>query len=121
MMAEPKPRHSSIAVVDDDTRLLISLERNLKIAGFEVKTFASAEAYLGQQPFSLPDLLLVDLRMPGMSGIELRLLLNRRGMHTPTIFMTGHGQQETVREMELAGSSECLRKPFKAKELKTAI
>jgi FixJ family two-component response regulator len=120
-MAEARSRQKSIAIVDDDTNFLISLERNLRIAGFEVKTFASAEEYLARSSFALPDLLLVDLRMPGMGGVELSFELRCRGINIPIIFMTGHGQQETARELKSIGSPECLRKPFEARRLRAAI
>ncbi len=117
----PQSTHRSIAIVDDDASLLISLARNLRIAGFEVRTFASAEEYLADDAVPTPDVLLADLRLPGMGGIELSVELTRRGITTAVIFMTGHSRQETARELGSIGLPTCLRKPFEAKELRAAI
>jgi FixJ family two-component response regulator len=114
-------RNQLIAIVDDDASLLTSLARNLRIAGYEVKAFGSAEEFLACEPLLRPNLLLADLRMPGIGGIELSLELGRRGVCAPVLFMTGHSQQETTRELASAGATQCLRKPFDAKELRTAI
>jgi FixJ family two-component response regulator len=120
-MMNPESRRHSIAIVDDDASLLISLARNLRIAGFDVRTFASAEEYLAYDAIAIADVLLADLRLPGMGGIELSMELARRGITTAVIFMTGHSQQETARELDSIGLPTCLRKPFEAKELRAAI
>ncbi len=120
-MPAPGLKRSSIAIVDDDISLLTSLARNLRIAGFEVRTFGSAEEYLAHDSVSTPDLLIADLRLPGMGGIALSVELTRRGINTAVIFMTGHSQQETARELESIGLPMCLRKPFEARELRAAI
>jgi FixJ family two-component response regulator len=120
-MPVPGSKHNSIAIVDDDVSLLTSLARNLRMAGFEVKTFGSAEEYLAYDAAPVVDVLLADLRLPGLGGIELSQELTRRGVNTAVIFMTGHSQQETARELESVGLSRCLRKPFEARELRLAI
>jgi FixJ family two-component response regulator len=114
-----RSRNNSIAIVDDDVSLLTSLARNLRMAGFDVRTFGSAEECLDAVP--VVDVLLADLRLPGIGGIELSQELARRGVNTSVIFMTGHSQQETARELESIGLPRCLRKPFEARELRAAI
>lgn len=118
---ELKSRDNSIAIVDDDHSLLTSLARNLRIAGFEVRTFRSAEEYLAYSFAAIPDVLLADLRLPGMGGIELSIELTRRGANTAVIFMTAHSQQETARELAVFVLPKCLRKPFESRELRAAI
>ena len=67
------------------------------------------------------DVLLADLRLEGMGGIELSLEVARRGIKTSLVFMTAHSLQETARELEAIGSPRCLRKPFDARELRAAV
>jgi FixJ family two-component response regulator len=118
---ELKPRHGSVAIVDDDASLRTSLARNLRLAGFQVSAFASAEDYLTSDQLVATDVLLADLRLEGMGGIELSQEVARRGMRTALVFMTAHSLQETARELEAIGSPRCLRKPFDARELRAAI
>lgn len=116
-----KSRQNSIAIVDDDASLRISLVRNLRMAGFEVRAYPSAEEYLASDALRTTDLLLADLRLEGMGGIDLSLELKRLQVTTAVIFMTAHSQQETSRELEAVGNPICFRKPFDVKELRAAI
>ncbi len=120
-MAKSRSIHNSIAIVDDNASLLASLARNLRIAGFEVRTFGCAEEYLACDAIALPDVLLADLRLPGIGGIELSVELLRRGIPVAVVFMTGHSEQETARELDSISCSLCLRKPFDSTKLRAAI
>jgi FixJ family two-component response regulator len=120
-MAKLRSIHNSIAIVDDDASLLTSLARNLRIAGFEVRTFGSAEEYLACDAVAVADVLLADLRLPGIGGIELSVELQRRGVPMAVVFMTGHSEQETARELDSIGCPMCLRKPFDSTKLRAAI
>jgi FixJ family two-component response regulator len=77
-------------VVDDDA-VRRALERLIRSVGLEVETFASGQEFLHRDPPERPACLVTDVRMPGMSGLELQQELARAGLSTPIIFMTGHG------------------------------
>ncbi len=121
MQPELRPRHGSVAIVDDDASLRTSLARNLRLAGFEGSAFSSPEDYLTSDQRVATDVLLADLRLEGMGGIELSQEVARRGIRTSLVFMTAHSLRETARELEAIGSPRCLRKPFDARELRGAI
>src|SRR5260370_16960435 len=80
-----------IAVVDDDPAVLKALSRLLRSRAFRVQTFESGQDFLAALPHSVPDCLIVDLQMPGMSGLELQQHLARNGILIPTIMITAHG------------------------------
>jgi FixJ family two-component response regulator len=101
-----------VYVVDDDDALRRSLARLLRSADLPVETFDSAEAFLEQEPADRPCCLVLDLRMPGRSGLELQGELTERGWQLPIVFLTGHGSvAEGVRAMN-AGAVDFLEKPF---------
>jgi FixJ family two-component response regulator len=110
-----------VLVVDDDPSFRRSMERLLRSMGFECQSFASAQEFLrGRRP-DVPSCLVLDVRMPGASGLELQQDLARAGWQIPIIFMTGHGDiPMSVRAMK-AGAVEFLTKPFREQELLEAI
>jgi FixJ family two-component response regulator len=101
-----------VAIVDDDDLIRGALQGLLKSAGLSARTFASAEAFLhsGDQHHSA--CLIADIRMPGMSGLELQARLNDDHISIPTIFITAHGDSRMRMQALRAGAVEFLAKPF---------
>jgi len=110
-----------VAVVDDDRSMLNAAESLLHAQGFATMVFASAEEFLDRGAVTQVDCLLLDIRLGGMSGIELRRRLKGSGSMLPVIFMTAL-DEEAMREQALkAGCVALLRKPFEARQLIKAI
>jgi FixJ family two-component response regulator len=101
-----------VAVVDDDEAFRAALQRLLKSAGFSVRSFASAEEFLdcGQQHET--GCLITDIRMPGMSGLDLQAKLNAEHCPIPTIFITAHGDDKLRLQAMKGGAVTFLAKPF---------
>jgi FixJ family two-component response regulator len=101
-----------VAVVDDDEAFRAALQRLLKSAGFSVRSFASAEDFLdcGQQHET--GCLITDIRMPGMSGLDLQATLNAEHCPIPTIFITAHGDETLRLQAMRGGAVTFLAKPF---------
>lgn len=112
---------SLVAVVDDDESVRESLPDLLRELGFEARAFASAEAFLASDDLDRTRVLVLDIRMPGMSGPELQQELVRRRRAIPIVFITGHGD-EAIRPRLLAeGAVDCLSKPFSEAALLSAL
>ena len=110
-----------IHVVDDDDSLRSALQRLLAAAGYRVKAYASAGEFLLDPPADAPGCLLLDLRMPGPSGLDLQEALVRHGIRLPVIFLSGHGDLATgVRAMK-AGAVDFLSKPVEREPLLAAV
>ena len=110
-----------VLVVDDDPSVRTSTARLVRSAGFEVKTFGSAAEFLASSRPDGPACLVLDVRLPGQSGMDLQRELTRSGVEIPIIFMTGHGDiPMTVRAMK-AGAVEFLTKPYRRSDLLDAI
>jgi FixJ family two-component response regulator len=110
-----------VSIVDDDESVRESLPDLLHEFGFDVQTFSSAEEFLTSADLLQTDCLIVDMKMPGMSGRELQVELRRRCTELPLIFITAH-QDEAVRLGVLAeGAIECLFKPFSDTALLAAL
>ena len=117
-MTETKP---IVFIVDDDLSVRRSTERLVRAAGLEVQTFTSAREFLEHQRPDRPACLVLDVRMPGLSGIDLQGELKQSGIHLPIIFITGHGDiPMSVRAMK-AGAVEFLTKPFRSRALVDAV
>jgi FixJ family two-component response regulator len=110
MAIQGKPK--MVAIVDDDDLMRMSLQGLLKAAGLLAHSFASAEDFLksGQQHDT--GCLITDIRMPGMSGLELQAQLNVDHCRIPTIFITAHGDARMRIQAMRAGAVEFLAKPF---------
>jgi FixJ family two-component response regulator len=110
-----------IAVVDDDPSVLKALTRLLRIRSFGAKTYGSALEFLASLTGGAPDCLIVDLQMPGMSGLELHQYLTGRGIEIPTIIITAHDEGGTRQRCEAAGTAGYLLKPIEDTVLLEAI
>jgi FixJ family two-component response regulator len=110
-----------VFVVDDDPSVRTSTERLVRSAGFKVKTFGSAKEFLESFRPEGPACLVLDVRLPGQSGLDLQRELTGSGVQIPIIFMTGHGDiPMSVRAMK-AGAAEFLTKPYRKNDLLEAI
>jgi FixJ family two-component response regulator len=117
-MAEPT---CVVFVVDDDPAVCTSLRRLIRSIGIEVQTFTSAQEFLRATRPRVPGCLVLDVRLPDLSGLNLQEKLNEAKIDLPIIFMTGHGDiPMTVRAMK-AGALEFLTKPVKEQDLLEAI
>jgi FixJ family two-component response regulator len=101
-----------VAVVDDDDLMRAALQGLLKAAGLGAQTFASAEDFLNSGQQHDTGCLITDIRMPGMSGLELQAQLNADHRRIPTIFITAHGDERMRMQAMRAGALEFLAKPF---------
>jgi len=114
-------RKPTIFIVDDDPSVRESTELMLKSVGFNVKTFVSAQDFLDARFQEGPGCVVLDVRMPGMSGLELQEKLVSVKTPLPVIFITGHGTVPmSVRAMK-AGAVDFLQKPFEEQDLLDAI
>jgi FixJ family two-component response regulator len=111
---------SVVYVVDDDISVRESLELLLKTAGWQPETFASAQEFLAHPRTALPSCLVLDVTLPGLSGLELQEQLAER-TEMPIIFITGHGDVPMTVQAMKAGAVEFLTKPFKDDVLLDAI
>ena len=112
---------ATVFVIDDDPSVRNSLKRLIQSIGFQVKTFDSAQAFLEQGSGDKAGCLILDVRMPGMSGIELQKQLTNAGWRIPIIFITGHGNiSMSVRAMK-SGAIDFIEKPFEDQTLLDAV
>jgi FixJ family two-component response regulator len=101
-----------VSVVDDDESFRSALQRLLKSAGFLVRSFASAEDFLKSGQQDNTGCLITDIRMPGMSGLDLQAKLNADHCPIPTIFITAHGDEKMRLQAMRGGAVKFLAKPF---------
>ncbi len=110
-------RTAAVIVVDDDDAVRNSLRLLLKSVGLPTLTHASAQEYLDAWDPAQPGCLVLDVRMPGMSGLELQEELNRRGAIVPVIFISGHGDIPMAVDAIQHGAFDFLQKPFRDQDL----
>jgi FixJ family two-component response regulator len=101
-----------VTIVDDDDLVRSALQGLLKSAGFSAQAFASAEEFLKSGQPGQTACLITDMRMPGISGLELQARLNAENYQIPTIFITAHGDEAIRMQALRAGAVEFLAKPF---------
>ena len=101
-----------VAIVDDDDLMRSALQGMLKSVGLPSQTFASAEEFLKSGQQQQTACLIADIRMPGMSGLELQAKLNAEHCRIPTIFITAHGDAKMRMQALRAGAVEFMAKPF---------
>jgi len=113
--------HPLVYVIDDDESVRRSIKRLLKAHGFEAKTFPSADEFLCLPRAVRPSCLVLDLSLPGMSGIDLQKEMERRKLDLPIVFITGHGDIPMSVEAMKGGAVDFLPKPFSSKALLEAV
>lgn len=111
------PADNTIYIVDDDAAVRKSLTLLLREEGFQVKTYASAWEFLEKAEPPLRGCLLLDVRMPGIDGLQLQEMLPQREIHLPVIMITGHADVPMAVQAMKAGAKDFLEKPFRAQML----
>ena len=114
-------RECIVYVVDDDAALRDSMSSLFRSVGLRAEAFGSAEEFLSASRREIPSCLVLDVRLPGMTGLELQGELGRAGIGIPIVFVTGHGDIPMVSRAMKAGAVEFLTKPFQEQELLAAI
>jgi FixJ family two-component response regulator len=117
MRANINNSRPTIFVVDDDAAVRDALKLLLRSVGQPVETFASAQEFLEAYSEDRPGCLVLDIRMPGMSGLELQQKLNEKHSILPIIFITGHGDVPMAVEAMQAGAVDFIQKPFRDQDL----
>jgi len=112
---------STIFVIDDDLSVRQSLESLIKSVGWRVRTYGSAQEFLGSGHLEAPGCIVLDVRLPGLSGLDLQQALLRAKSHLPVIFITGHGDIPMSVQAMKAGAVEFLPKPFREQDLLDAL
>ena len=112
---------ATVFIVDDDLAVRRSTERLIRASGFKVKSYASALQFLKQSPSEGPACLVLDVQMPGLSGIDLQQELARSGIKIPIIFITAHGDIPTTVQAMKGGAVEFLTKPFQTPNFLDAV
>jgi two-component system response regulator FixJ len=119
--AHAASRSPTVYVIEDDADLRETLAALLEVSGFTPRCFASAEEFLEKGERERPACALVDLRLPGMSGLDLQAKLHGESPHLPVIMVTGHGDVATARHALRTGALDFLEKPVEQKELLDAV
>ena len=117
-MSDP---NSIVYVVDDDASVRNSVGSLLRSVGLRAELFGSTEDFLSAARPEIPGCLVLDVRLPGMTGLELQGEIGRAGIGIPIVFVTGHGDIRMVSRAMKAGAVEFLTKPFRKQELLAAI
>jgi len=110
-----------VVVIDDDVAFRESVERLLRSAGLQARTFASIAEFAKSEPPDCPTCLVLDVRMPGRSGLEFQRDLVAAGEALPIVFITGHGDIPMTVQAMKAGAIEFLTKPFRDQDLLDAV
>src|SRR5450432_2768051 len=110
-----------VCAVDDDQSIRRGLRRLFKSFGYDAEIFASAEDYLARDVFAGPTCLVLDVRMPGLNGLDLQRALEARGNCEQIVFITGHGDVATCKKAMKNGAIDFLTKPFDDTELIEAV
>ena len=115
------PEIPTVFVVDDDANVRTSIQGLLKSAGLRAECFETAEQFLQRKPSKGPSCLILDVSLPGMSGLDFQQKLRNAGLQIPIIFVTGYGDiPMTVKAMK-SGAVEFLTKPFEDQDLLDAV
>lgn len=121
MNTEPSEEQPLVCVVDDDASLREAMSSLLRSVGLQVELFASAAEFLQYELADGPRCLVLDIRLPGVSGLDFQSELADKGIQIPIVFMTGHGDiPMTVKAMK-AGAVEFLTKPFRDQDMIDAV
>jgi RNA polymerase sigma factor (sigma-70 family) len=117
-MHNPGPE---VYVVDDDASVRVALKRLLTLVGLHTEVYGSIEEFMKARRSDIPSCLVLDVRLPGMSGLEFQDQLLKMGMQIPIIFITAQGDSPMTRRAMKAGAIDFLTKPFRKKDLLAAI
>jgi two-component system, LuxR family, response regulator FixJ len=120
-MTESSSIRSAVFVVDDDQAMRNSLKWLIESVGFQVESFASADEFLRQYQPGRAGCLVLDVRMPGMSGLDLQEYLSEKGMYIPVVIITGHGDVPMAVRAMKHGAVDFIEKPFNDEVLLDAI
>jgi FixJ family two-component response regulator len=110
-----------VFVIDDDASMRDAISRLLHTIGLTVRTFGSAREFLRTRLPDIPACVVLDVRLPGLSGLDLQREMVERGIHVPVIFITGHGDIPMSVQAMKAGAVEFLTKPFRDQDLLDAV
>ena len=110
-----------VFVIDDDESMRDAIGRLLHATGLTVRTFGSAREFLSTRLPDVPACVVLDVRLPGLSGLDLQREMVERGIHVPIIFITGHGDIRMSVQAMKAGAVEFLTKPFRDQDLLDAV
>jgi FixJ family two-component response regulator len=110
-----------VFVIDDDPSMRSAIKELVEVMGLTCQAFGSAPEFLDAELPDLPSCLVLDVRLPGQSGLNFQRELNERGIHLPIIFITGHGDIPMSVQAMKAGAVEFLTKPFRDQDLLDAI
>ena len=116
-MQESEEYNAVIAIVDDDPSVRRGLERLIRSVGWKAETFASAQEFLARPRTEAPSCLVLDLQLPGLSGLDLQKQMAEVGLETPIVFLTGHGSIPASVQAMKAGAIEFLTKPVDEQDL----
>ena len=120
-MRESRKSDAIIAIVDDDASVREGLQSLIRSAGWRVETFVSAQEFLGRLGAEAPSCLILDLQLPGLSGLDLQKRMAEVGLEIPIVFLTGHGNIPASVQAMKAGAVEFLTKPLDEQKLLQAI
>ena len=120
-MQESRQSNATIAIVDDDPSVRKGLSSLIRSVGLQVETFASAQEFLARPGAEAPSCLVLDLQLPGLSGLDLQKRMAEVGLEIPIVFLTGHGNIPASVQAMKAGAVEFLTKPFDEQDLLQAI
>ncbi len=120
-MRESQQPEAVIAIVDDDPSVREGLSSLIRSAGLQVETFESAQEFLARPSAEAPSCLVLDLQLPGLSGLHLQKRMAEVGAEIPIVFLTGHGNIPASVQAMKAGAVEFLTKPFDEQDLLQAI
>src|ERR1044071_3461767 len=111
------PSNSLVFLIDDDSSVRKGVSRLLRSAGYKNEVFGSASDFLAREQHPGPACVVVDVRMPGLNGMDLQSALNERRREEQLVFITGHGNIPMCAQAMKAGAVDFLTKPFRADEL----
>ena len=120
-MRQAREPEAVIAIVDDDPSVQQGLQRLIRSVGWKAETFASAQEFLARPRAEAPCCLILDLQLPGLSGLDLQKRMAQVELEIPIVFLTGHGDIPASVQAMKAGAVEFLTKPFDEEELLQAI
>lgn len=114
------PNRPRIAIVDDEPRVRTAIGRLLNLADYDVALFASGDEFLGALLSGYPDCAILDIHMPGLSGLDVQAALRAASIDIPVVFITASGDPQ-VRQRVLATGVDVLTKPFSNNQLLSAV